>query len=355
MNFRFSPGRLLAGAVVLLSLAACGGGSSDSPPTFTIGGAVTGLDSGAKVVLKDNGGDALTVSANGTYTFVTPVASNGTYAVTVATQPTAQTCTVANYQGAGVTANVTNVNVTCSDVTFPIGGTVSGLNSGASVVLTNNGGDAVTVAANGTFAFPTSVASNGSYAVVVATGPTGETCTVSNGQGAGVVAAVTNVAVTCSPITYAISGSVTGLASGQQVTLQNNGGDSQTVTANGPFAFAVPVAFNGSYAVTVNAQPTGQTCTVSPNGAASGIAADVSTIVVTCSTNTFSGVWQQLQRHDPERFAAGRPDLHRQQSGGRVGRRGRRQRASHLLAHHLHGRWHDLGSDLRTDHAEQRR
>src|ERR1700761_3767107 len=97
-------------------LANCtGGGGSHHSDTFTISGTVTGLN-GTGLVLADNGGDNLAVTANGSFTFATAVARGGTYAVTVATQPSnpAQTCTVANGSGT-VVGNVASVQVTCTN------------------------------------------------------------------------------------------------------------------------------------------------------------------------------------------------------------------------------------------------
>ena len=191
-----------ATALLTLSLTACGGGGGGGAPTlhgatgYTIGGTVSGL-SGRQVTLLNNGSDALTVTANGSFTFATPVAYNGSYAVTVGTQPTGQTCTVSHGSGAGVIANVSNVSITCSTNTYTIVGTVLGLASGTQVTLNNNGADPTTVTANGSFTFATPVAYNGSYAATVGTQPTGETCSVSHGSGAGVTASVSNVAVTC--------------------------------------------------------------------------------------------------------------------------------------------------------------
>lgn len=85
-------------------------------PTYTIGGNVTGLNSGTSVVLLDNGANALTVSSNTTFTFTTPLASGTTYRVTVGTEPTGESCQIANGGPLTVTANVTNVAVTCSPV-----------------------------------------------------------------------------------------------------------------------------------------------------------------------------------------------------------------------------------------------
>mgnify|MGYP001061989446 CR=1 FL=1 len=85
--------------------------------TYTVGGTVTGF-AGSGLVLQNNAGDDWAVSANGAFTFATPVASGGTYAVTVLTQPTnpSQTCAVTNGSGNIGGTNVTNVQVNCATV-----------------------------------------------------------------------------------------------------------------------------------------------------------------------------------------------------------------------------------------------
>lgn len=100
---------------MLLALSACGGGGSTTPPppTYTIGGTVTGLGVGKSVVLQNNGGDNLTVSADGAFTFTTHLATSAAYDVRAFTQPALQTCTIANASGTVSGANVTNVTVTC--------------------------------------------------------------------------------------------------------------------------------------------------------------------------------------------------------------------------------------------------
>src|SRR6185312_2858179 len=105
-----------------LTLAACGGGgggggSGGGGPTgatYTIGGTAQGVAtySSSGMVLQDNGGNNLTVASDGAFTFTTPVSSGGAYAVTVATQPTGETCTVTNGAGSA-SGNVTNVAVNC--------------------------------------------------------------------------------------------------------------------------------------------------------------------------------------------------------------------------------------------------
>lgn len=84
-------------------------------PTYTVGGTILGL-TGTGLVLQDNGGDNLSPTGNGNFTFATPVASGATYKVTVLTEPSnpVQTCTVANGGGTVGNANVTTVQISCA-------------------------------------------------------------------------------------------------------------------------------------------------------------------------------------------------------------------------------------------------
>lgn len=185
-------------AVVLpVLLTACGGGS-DPVPSFTVGGTVSGL-AGSGLVLQNNGANDLGIAADGTFTFTARVTNGGAYAVTVRTQPTgpSQTCAVAGGTGTVSGADVTGVTVTCSTNTYAVRAAVSGL-SGSGLVLQNNAGDDLSVAADGTHAFATPVASGASYAVTVRTQPSGplQTCTVTSGTGT-VADTDVSVAVQC--------------------------------------------------------------------------------------------------------------------------------------------------------------
>jgi uncharacterized repeat protein (TIGR03803 family) len=189
----------LAG-VALAALTACGGDGSSPPPTYTIGGTVSGLASGASLALLDNGADSLTVSANGSFTFKNALQSGGAYAVTVGTQPSAQTCTVTAGSGIVGSANVVSVSVKCAAnvvPTYTIGGTVSGLGAASGLTLVDGGANPVTVTANGSFTFSGAVANGTSYAVTVLSFTPGQACSVSNGTGTVGTADVADIAVTC--------------------------------------------------------------------------------------------------------------------------------------------------------------
>jgi uncharacterized repeat protein (TIGR03803 family) len=164
---------------------------------------------------------------------------------------------------------------------YSVGGTVSGLTGGTTVVLQNSGGNTTAVSANGSFAFSTQVANGAAYAVTVLTQPTGQTCSVMAGSGTIASANVTSANVSCTANTYIISGTVSGLPAGAAVTLVNNGGDPTTVKSNGSFSFATPVPYNGSYAVIVVRQPPAQVCTVT-GGTGSHVTSNVSGDIVAC-------------------------------------------------------------------------
>jgi hypothetical protein len=268
-----------------------------SADSYTIGGTVSGLDSGQQLTLRDNGADPLSVTANGNFTFATPVAYASTYAVTVGTQPTNQVCSVTSGtgSGSGVAASVTSVALTCSNDSYTIGGTISGLLSGQMLTLLDNGGDAKTIVGNGSgtdaFTFATTVSYEASYLVTIGTQPVNQICSVSagTGSGVGVSANVSTVVLMCSPDRYTVGGTVSGLGSGQQLSLIDNGADALTVTANGVFTFASPVAYNASYAVAVASQPANQVCTLSAGtGSGSGVAANVTSVRLTCSNDNYT-------------------------------------------------------------------
>ena len=170
-----------------MALSACGGGGGSdlsspvllqsaptptptpTPLTYTIGGTVTGLTAGQTVALQNNGGDTLSVSANGAFTFTSAQQSNTAYGVSVSSEPTARTtCTVSNGSGTVTAANVGNVGVSCA--------------TQHSTYVTNNGNNTVSLCSVGAttgslsnctstgtgFSTPYGIAlsANGSYAYV---------------------------------------------------------------------------------------------------------------------------------------------------------------------------------------------
>lgn len=83
------------------------------------------------------------------------------------------------------------------------------------------------------------------------------------------------------PLTYTVGGTVSGLAMGKSLQLADTNGDTQVISANGGFTLPTPRQAASAYAVTVAAQPAGQTCTVT-NGTGVVSAANVASIAITC-------------------------------------------------------------------------
>ena len=266
--------------------------------TYTIGGTVTGLGTGLSVTLLNNGGNGITVNATGplSFTFSPAQISSSAYNVTVGTQPSGQTCTVANGSGNVGTANIANVSVTCSNTsgtTYVVSGNITGQTG--TVTLTNNGGDTQTVATSGT-TFSFTAQNAGSNWNVAVSPPGGQVCYLTNASGVNISNNVTNVTVSCVTTTgtQTVGGTLTGLTNGAQLRLLNNNGDSLTLSANGNFTFGLGLAAEATYEVTIGTQPLGQTCFVfNPSGTMIDIAyvptpasaINVTNIAVNCLNN----------------------------------------------------------------------
>jgi hypothetical protein len=109
--------------------------------------------------------------------------------------------------------------------------------------------------------------------------------------GVGFVAGsnVTNIIIACAP-NHSIGGSVSNLV-GTGLVLQNNSQDDLSVPMNASsFTFPTPVREGNAYSVTVKAQPTNpsQTCSVSGGGAGTVGTSDVTSVAVSCTTNTYT-------------------------------------------------------------------
>jgi hypothetical protein len=178
-----------------------------------------------------------------------------------------------------------------------VGGVVTGLPSGITVLLNNSGTETIAVPTNGAFAFAKRVAEGGSYSVTVA-GENSSLCAVSNGKGsvAHDVASVSNVTVTCDYVTphattfdyFNVGVTVSGLLPGVSVTLMNHGNVAETVTAtdNGlfvfPFQYAAQQVPGRFMDVTVKTQPSNQTCTVSNGTGPVPVPANFANVAVSC-------------------------------------------------------------------------
>jgi hypothetical protein len=114
---------LLAGSLLCLALGACNReliAEDEGPtPTFYIGGKVTGAT--GPFALQNSNGTNLIVAEDGVFTFGTPMVSSALYNVTIAVPPNSQACKVTNGSGTVGSADISNVNVICTPITYMLG------------------------------------------------------------------------------------------------------------------------------------------------------------------------------------------------------------------------------------------
>ncbi|PLP98435.1 beta-propeller fold lactonase family protein [Cupriavidus pauculus] len=203
------------------------------PPTYTVGGIVSGLIAGTSLQLADTNGDTQVISTNGGFTMPTPRLGATSYALSVAAQPAGQTCTVANGSGAVSAGNVTSIGVTCT--------------RNAYAYVANNGSNTVsqyTIGADGTLSpMATPSVNAGSFPWSITVAPSGKYAYVANGQSNSV-----------SQYTIGADGALTPMA---------------TASVNaGSFPWAITVAPSGKYAyVTNNVSNTVSQYTIGADGA----------------------------------------------------------------------------------------
>lgn len=255
---------------------------------FAIRGTVSGL-TGAGLVLQNNGGNDLPISADGAFTFANRLTDDATYTVTVRTQPSGQSCVVHNPTGTIQGADASNIEVSCVSDAFTIGGRVTGL-AGSGLTLQLNGGNDLTIVDNGAFAFETALQGGAAYEVSVRRQPANPTqvCTVRNGSGTVGGASVNNIAIECASSSFTVGGSVSGLQ-GAGLVLQLNGDGDLPISGDGAFTFGTPLASGSQYRVNVAAQPSNptQVCTVAGGSGTIGNT-NVNNVRVTCASSTFS-------------------------------------------------------------------
>ena len=254
---------------------------------FSIRGTVFGL-TGAGLVLQNNGGNDLPISAAGAFVFGNRLIDGATYSVVVSAQPSGQNCIVRNATGTIRGGDASNVEVACTSNGFTIGGSATGL-TGSGLTLRLNGGNDLSIVGNGPFAFPATLPAGAGYAISIRTQPANpaQECTIGNGSGT-VAANVTNITVNCATRQFTLGGAVSGLA-GSGLVLEVNGGDDLPIPSNGSFTFETPLTSGTRYRVRVVSQPANptQVCTVAAGEGTIGNA-NVNSVRVTCASSTFS-------------------------------------------------------------------
>ncbi len=272
----------------LLAFTACGGGAASSitppPPTYTISVSVTGL-TGGSLVVQDNGGNDLTVTADGTFPFTGTVKSGTAYDVEVKSGPSGENCTAGSNKTGMATSNVT-VAITCGAVssTFSISVAVTGLSGGA-LVLQASANDQLTFNSNTTQTFATRYSSGSTYTVTLVSEPPSQTCTPSSNISGTITANVT-ITVNCvtAVTTDTLSASVSGLSTGTLI-VSDNQGDQLLFNSDGTQNFGHSYTSGSSYTVTIASQPIGESCT--PTSTTGTITANT-TVAFTCTLGTYT-------------------------------------------------------------------
>lgn len=257
--------------------------------SYTVSGSVSGATGSLTLRLNDT--VSLIVASGATsYRFATSLVSGSVYYVTVGIQPIGQSCSVSNSSGTISTSNITNANVTCLSV-YTVSGTISGLTS-SGLILKMNSSSKIIASGATSFAFSTQLITGSPYNVSITSQPSGLICTVLNPSGVIANINITDVSVPCVTPTYTVGGSVTGLNG--SLTLVNNGIDSKTITTNGSYTFNNPLTTGTPYAVTINSQPAGQSCSLS-NNSGTIAATNVTNVLAACITisGTASLTWTQ--------------------------------------------------------------
>ena len=177
---------------------------------------------------------------------------------------------------------------TTSTPSYSVGGTVSGL-VGTGLTLEDSVAGSLAVAGNGRFTLPKALPSGTSYAVAIAQQPSNPTQKCALTGGAGVIdgANASGVSVTCAEPQYPIGVVLSGLL-GSSITIENNGSDKLTLSANGRFAFASLVSSGGTYTVSIVTQPGAPPQYCSLQGGSGTVGASSPSVSITCASTVLT-------------------------------------------------------------------
>lgn len=165
---------------------------------------------------------------------------------------------------------------------YPLQATIQNLDA-SGLTLDVDGGLQSVPAGTATQTLAPALASGTHYIVAIAAQPATETCTLANGS--GTIGAASVVAVACVANSYSVSGTIKGLTT-DGLMLSNNGADTAAISANATqFTMPTPVPDGAPYAIIVQTQPTGLTCSVT--GGAGTMGAGGATVAVTCAPDTY--------------------------------------------------------------------
>ncbi len=282
---------LLSLVFSLFFLVSCGGGGdSDEDPVYKVGGTVSGLTTGPLEIELNDGTETLTINTDGSFQFSHLMLPGWTYEVRVVDEPFGLSCSVLNGTGIISDVDITDVVISCEDITHTVSGSVSGLTSGSLEIELNDGTESLTINADGSFQFSHLMLPGWVYEVQVVDEPFGLECSVVNGGGIISDIDITDVVISCEDITHTVGGSVSGLTSGTLEIELNDGTETLPINADGSFQFSHLMLPGWAYEVRVVNEPFGLSCGIlNGDGIISDV--DITDVVISCEdiTHTVGG------------------------------------------------------------------
>ncbi len=254
---------------------------------YAIGGTLSGLDIGNEVVLQNNAGDDLTLTANGSFSFMTLLDDGSDYEVTVLAQPSVpnQICQVKQGDSELNGEDVNDVNIICVTEVYSIGGSVTGLSTDNSVTLALNGDlEYLVVDDNQSFSFVNDLLDGSNYEVEISSNSANQRCSIANGKGIFMGVNVTDIEVSCKVPQFFVGGFVAGLIDDNFMVLQLNMGNDLTIIEEGAFVFMSPLNNTDKYdvSIAIDANNPIQPCELF-NASGNIEANDVNNIFITCA------------------------------------------------------------------------
>lgn len=296
-----------------------------------VGGRVTGLATGAQVVLRNTSfNESLTVGANGAFVFSNLQPAGSTFDVRVIVQPSGQVCRVTGESGT-LTDRDTNMVVTCETAQHALSVTAAEMPPGGSTLAVINLSGARVAGFGFQFCFdqrvvatmPPRVGGLANLACVTV----GNGCPLQAGircalfASSGILSTPLDIPITLTalpnaslgssllslrqvtiadeegndlpfsttdgtllirtPDAFPVGGSLSGLAGGRSLRLTNTAtGEQLTLGSNGNWAFPAWQRTGQSYQVSASLQPIGQLCTI--NNASGVIGGGAPNLTIAC-------------------------------------------------------------------------
>lgn len=171
------------------------------PPTYTVGGQLTGLESGS-ISISLNDSETLTLNNDQSFTFSTEFDALGSYLVAITENTSSKECSITNESGTIQVSDINNVTINCVDEiaspTYTVGGQLTGLDSGSVSVRLNNA-ETLVLSSDQTFTFTTALETSDAYSVEIDSNTSGQTCSIDAATGTIQSTSISNVAVSCTP------------------------------------------------------------------------------------------------------------------------------------------------------------